>query len=101
MEVFMTRRFENLRVWQVSMDLVDAVFEVTIGVPKSEIYGLTNQIRRAAISVPSNISKGCGMATDEGFINYSYNALGSAKEVKYQLMIAVRLKFLEKVKVMG
>lgn len=92
----MVRRFEDLRVWKESMDLVDGVFEVTSNFPKSEVYGLTNQIRRAVVSVPSNISEGCGKRTDKDFVRYLYNALGSAKEVKCQLMIAVRLGFLDK-----
>ena len=94
----MVRRFEDLRVWKEPMDLVDDIFEVTSQFPKSEVYGLTNQIRRSAISVPSNIAEGCGMATDKSFVNYLHNALGSAKEVKCQLMIAARLGFLEKKK---
>ena len=94
----MVRKFEDLRIWRESMDLVEGVFRITAGFPKSEIYGLTNQVRRAAVSIPSNISEGCGMATDKGFINYLHNALGSAKEVKCQLMIATRLGFLEEKK---
>ncbi len=90
----MVRKFEDLRVWLEAMDLVEEVFEVSTRFPKSEIYGLTSQIRRAAVSVASNISEGCGMATEKGFVNYLHNALGNAKEVKCQLMIAVRLKFL-------
>ena len=92
----MVRRFENLRVWCEAMDLVEEVFGITANFPKSEIHGLTNQIRRAVVSIPSNISEGCGMATDKGFIHYLHNALGSAKEVKCQLMIALRLGFLDK-----
>lgn len=100
----MVRRFEDLRVWQESMDLVDEVFEVSGGFPKSEIYGLTSQIRSstdmtlvspsAAVSVVSNISEGCGCATDKGFVHYLHNSLGNVKEVKCQLMVVVRLKFL-------
>ena len=80
------------------MDLVEMVFDVSAGFPKSEVHGLTNQVRRASISVPSNVAEGCGMATEKGFVNYLHNALGSAKEVKCQLMIASRLGFLDKEK---
>lgn len=90
----MVRRFEELRVWKEAMDLVKMVYEVSTGFPKDEIYGLTNQLRRAVVSVPSNIAEGCGMAGDRGFVNYLHNALGSAKEVKCQLMIATNLGFL-------
>lgn len=92
----MVRKFEDLRVWKEAMDLVGEIFEVTAGFPKGEVYGLTNQIRRAVVSVPSNIAEGCGKRTDKDFVRYLYNALGSAKEVKCQLMIAVRLGFLKK-----
>jgi len=92
----MVRKFEDLRVWGEAMDFVDDVFRVSADFPKSEIYGLTNQIRRAVVSVPSNVSEGCGKRTDKDFIRYLYNALGSAKEVKCQLMIAARQKFLDK-----
>jgi four helix bundle protein len=78
------------------MDLIEMIFEAGASFPKSEVYGLTSQIKRAAVSVASNVSEGCGMATDKGFVNYLHNALGSAKEVKCQLMIAVRLGFLDK-----
>lgn len=94
----MVRRFEDLRVWEEAMDLVELIYNVSESFPKSEVYGLTNQIRRAAVNVASNISEGCGMATEKSFVNYLHNALGSAKEVKCQLIIAVRLKFLGKQK---
>lgn len=91
----MVRKFENLKVWQRGMDLVEKIFEISGGFPKSEIYGLTNQIRRAVIGIPSNIAEGCGKKTDKDFVRYLYNALGSSKEVKCHLMIADRLKFID------
>lgn len=94
----MVRKFEDLRVWQEAMDFVDGVFDVTSSFPKSEIYGLTNQLRRAVISIPSNIAEGCGKRTDKDFVRYLYNALGSCKEVKCQLMIALRRDFLNREK---
>jgi four helix bundle protein len=92
----MVRKFEDLRIWQDGMDLVEEIFGVTSNFPKSEIYGLTNQIRRAVISVPSNIAEGCGKNTKKDFVRYLYNSLGSIKEVKCQLIIARRLNFLDK-----
>jgi four helix bundle protein len=90
----MVRNFEELRAWQKSMDLVSEVYEIVLGFPKEEIYGLTSQLKRAVVSVPSNIAEGCGSNTDKGFVNYLHNALGSVKEVKCQLIIAKRLGFL-------
>jgi len=94
----MVRKFADLRVWVEAMDFLDEVFDVTGSFPKSEVYGLTNQLRRAMISVPSNISEGCGKRTDKDFVRYLYNALGSIKEVKCQLMIAIRREFLDREK---
>ena len=91
----MVRNYKELDVWKNAMDLVEAVYSVTAGFSRDEIYGLTSQIRRAVVSVASNIAEGCGRRTDEDFISFLYNALGSIKEVGCQLMIAKRLGYLD------
>ena len=86
---------KDLKVWQESMTLVVAVYKATEDFPKHEIYGLTSQIRRAAVSIPSNIAEGAGRRGNKEFIRFLYIALGSLSEVETQLEIAFRLNYLE------
>ena len=91
----MVRNYKELDVWKNAMDLVEEIYSVTAGFSRDEIYGLTSQIRRAVVSVASNIAEGCGRRTDKDFVSFLYNALGSIKEVGCQLMIAKRLGYLK------
>jgi four helix bundle protein len=81
---------EGLIAWQRAMDLVDEVYRVTKRWPREEVYGLTNQVRRAAVSVPSNLAEGLGRKADGQFRHFVSIALGSLMEVKTQLLIAER-----------
>jgi four helix bundle protein len=85
---------KDLDIWRRSVDLVTFIYNVTKSFPKEEIYGLTNQIRRAAISIPSNISEGAARNHSKEFIQFLYIALGSLSELETQLIIAVNLSFL-------
>ena len=85
--------FRELRVWQGGMDLVESVYRVSGGFPKSELYGLMSQIRRAAVSVPSNIAEGQTRASTKEFLQHISIAQASLAEVETQLEIAVRLGF--------
>ena len=84
---------KELDVWQKSMDFVQVVYELTGAFPKEEVYGLTSQLRRSAVSIPSNIAEGAARNTDKGFLNFLYIAQGSAAEAETQLLIALRLKY--------
>ena len=75
------------------MDFVADVYALTKGFPKEEIYGLTSQIRRAAVSIPSNIAEGAARNSTKEFIQFLYIALGSAAESETQLLIAERLGY--------
>ncbi len=75
------------------MDLVEAVYGVTRGWPKEEMYGLTSQIRRAAVSLPSNIADGQGRKSDKEFAHHISIAYGSLREVETQILIAGRLGY--------
>ena len=84
---------KDLDVWKKSMDLVEGVYRLTKSFPDSEKYGLTNQIRRCAVSVSSNIAEGAARNTDKEFVQFCYIALGSLSELETQLLIAERLKY--------
>ncbi|WP_027138109.1 four helix bundle protein [Gaetbulibacter saemankumensis] len=85
---------KDLKVWLESMDLVVAVYRVTDSFPSSEIYGLTSQLRRAAVSVPSNIAEGAGRKGSKEFVRFLYIALGSLSEIETQIEIAFRLEYM-------
>ena len=85
--------FRELHVWQRGMDIVEAVYRVTGGFPKSELYGLTGQVRRAAVSVPSNIAEGHTRASTKEYLNHVSMAQASLAEVETQLEIALRLGY--------
>ena len=83
------------------MDLVCLIYEVTKAFPKDELYGLTNQIRRAAVSVPSNIAEGQARKSTAEFKNFLSVARGSLAEVETQLIIASRLNYLHESQLKG
>jgi four helix bundle protein len=90
----MMSSYKDLRVWQESMKLVVAVYGATAEFPRSELYSLTNQIRRAAVSVPSNIAEGKGHRSDREFSSFLLHARGSLLELQTQIMIARELHYL-------
>ena len=81
---------KNLDVWQKSMTLADEIYRITKSFPKDEIFGLVSQMRRAAVSIPSNISEGYGRSTNAEVIHFLYNSLGSSNELDTQLLISRR-----------
>lgn len=88
------RNFREYDVWKNAMDLVQAIYTCTKSFPSSEIYGLSNQIQRAAVSIPSNIAEGAGRKSNSDFAHFLDMALGSAYEVETQLQIASRLNYI-------
>lgn len=88
--------YEKLVVWQKSMDFVIFVYEITKKFPKNEDYALTSQIRRAVISVPSNIAEGSRRNTQKDFAHFLTMSLGSLAELDTQIKIAERLKYVSK-----
>jgi four helix bundle protein len=85
------REPRNLEVTDLSLNLAELVYRVTKGFPLDERFGLVAQMRRAAVSVGSNISEGCGRSTDRAFANYIENALSEVLEVDFQAQVALRL----------
>jgi four helix bundle protein len=91
----MEKPHKRLEAWKQSIELVTEVYRLTESFPNREIYSLTDQIRRAAISVPSNIAEGAARHTKKEFVNYLHMAQGSLSELDTQLEIAKRLCYLE------
>ncbi len=87
------KSYRELEVWKVSMDLVDAVYELTDRFPKSEVFNLTSQLRRAVVSVPSNIAEGWGREDTKDYMRFLRIAKGSLMEIETQLEISVRQNF--------
>jgi four helix bundle protein len=92
--VRIARKYSDLIAWQKAMDLVAAVYLATANFPKTEIYGLTSQLRRAAVSVPSNVAEGYGRSGRREFAHALSICLGSLAEVETQILIAERLGYL-------
>jgi len=85
--------YKELSVWQQSMNLVSEVYRITRPFPREEIYGLTSQLRRCAVSVPSNIAEGQGRSTRGEFLQFLCHARGSLFEMETQLIIAAELGY--------
>ena len=89
------QQYRDLKAWQKAMDLVELVYEATRSWPKDEVYGLTNQVRRAVVSVPSNIAEGQGRNSPKEFMHHLSIARGSLLEVETQVLIAQRLGYIQ------
>lgn len=83
--------FKNLVAWQKAMDLVSDVYNVVNCFPNEELYGLTSQIKRSVISIPSNIAEGQARGSKKEFIHFLHYARGSAAELETQLLISVKV----------
>ena len=86
--------YKDLIVWQKAMDLTVELYRLTKTMPKDELYGLTNQLRRASVSIPSNIAEGNGRASTGDYVRFLIIARGSVAEVETQLLLCERLDFL-------
>lgn len=91
----MSKPHKKLGAWQKSMELVERLYRLTSAFPRAEIYGLTSQIRRAAVSVPSNIAEGAAGRSPVHFKNYLLMTIGSLNEIATQLEIAFRIGYLD------
>ena len=90
--------FRELKVWQKSMDLTIEVYSLVKSLPREELYGLSDQMRRAAVSVPSNIAEGEGRNSEKDFVRFLAQARGSLWELSAQLDICERLNYPDKQK---
>lgn len=103
MKHFMTEKsstkiksFKDLEIWKRSIRLVEDVYAATKSFPKEEIYILTSQLRRSAISIPSNVAEGFARLHNKEYRQFLYMSLGSCAELTTQLIIALRLKYIDK-----
>ena len=93
----MAHSYEDLLVWQKAMDLVEEVYRLIKLLPKEENFGISAQMRRSAISIPSNIAEGQSRHTTKEFINFLSIANGSKSELKTQILICIRLKYITEI----
>ena len=85
-----SQSYRGLEVWQKAMDTVDSIYRITSGFPDEERFGLTSQMRRSAVSVPSNIAEGYGRSHHKEYLRYLTISRGSLMELETQLIVAVR-----------
>jgi four helix bundle protein len=95
------RDFRKYDVWKIAHELVLEVYTISKKFPNTEIYGITSQLRRSSVSVPTNISEGCGRSTDKEFARFLHIALGSAHEVEYLLQLSYDLSFISEIEYQG
>src|SRR6266498_723226 len=88
--------FRHLKAWQKAFDLAQSLYRATRSFPREEVFGLTSQIRRAAVSVVSNIAEGKGRASDKDLLRFLGNAKGSLFELETQIVLSERLCYLNK-----
>jgi four helix bundle protein len=84
---------KDLDVWKMGIDLVEKIYRITERFPKEEQFGLTSQLRRAVVSIPSNIAEGAARSSKREYVQYLYISLGSLAEAETQLIIANRLQY--------
>jgi four helix bundle protein len=89
------KSYKDLKIWKRSIELVKNIYDITSLFPNEELYGLTSQIRRSGISIPSNIAEGFTRYYNKEFRQFLYIALGSCAELETQVIIANRLNYLE------
>lgn len=94
-QIFKNYKFEDLEVWKVGMNIVSEIYRLTKKFPKTELFALTDQLKRAGTSIVLNIAEGSGQPTQKGFSVYLHRSKSSALECAACLKIAVQQKFLE------
>ncbi len=92
----MAKSFQDLKIWKRSVAFVENIYGTTKGFPKDELYGLTSQLRKAAVSIPSNIAEGFNRFHNKEYKQFLHISLGSCAEVTTQLIIASKLNYVKK-----
>jgi len=89
------KSYKDLNIWKRSIEVVEDIYKITKNFPKEEIYGLTSQLRRSAVSIPSNIAEGFARFHNKEYKQFLFVSLGSCAELSTQIIIALRLDYLE------
>ena len=89
------RDFRNYKVWHLSLDFVEEIYRITDSFPPEERYGLSSQMRRAAVSIVSNIAEGASRSSEIDFARFIEMSVGSTFEIETQIIVAVRLSYIE------
>jgi four helix bundle protein len=89
------RDYKKYTVWQKAHWLVLDIYKLSHMLPKDEVYGLINQMKRSSSAIPTNIAEGCGRDSDKDFCRFLYIAAGSANELEYQILLCKDLNFIE------
>ncbi len=89
------RKYKDLVIWQKSVDLATSIYKITTLFPSEEKYGLISQMRRCSVSIPSNIAEGAGRSSDKEFSRFLKIAYGSAYELETQMIISMKLEFIQ------
>jgi four helix bundle protein len=89
------KSYKDLNIWKRSIGVVEDIYKITKNFPKEEIYGLTSQLRRSAVSIPSNIAEGFARFHNKEYRQFLFISLGSCAELSTQIIIALRLGYLE------
>lgn len=88
--------FRNLSAWQKGHKLAIIIYKKTKNYPKEEVYGITSQLRRAIVSIPTNLAEGCGRGSDKDFAKFVQIAIGSASESEYLILLSNELGYIDK-----
>jgi len=96
MEAIKIQSFKDLRIWQKGIEIVEDIYRMTRNYPKEELYGLSSQMRRASISIPSNIAEGFKRFHNKEYKRFLYITLGSSAELETQLIISHKLDYIPK-----
>jgi len=89
------KSYKDLNIWKRSIGVVEDIYKITKNFPKEEIYGLTSQLRRSAVSIPSNVAEGFARFHNKEYKQFLFVSLGSCAELSTQIIIALRLDYLE------
>ena len=88
--------YKDLKIWQKGIELLEIIYKITVSFPQNEQYGLTSQIKRSSVSVPSNIAEGWGRGYNSNFLQFIKIARGSLYELETQLLIAYKIQLISK-----
>jgi four helix bundle protein len=90
------KNYKDLQVWQKAFELCAVIYQITKKFPKEELFGLVSQMRRCAVSVPSNIAEGHGRGSNKEFAHFLRISIGSCNELETQIMLSEKLKYIDK-----